>query len=289
MLLSMTGHGQSLVQNSQVRVLAEVRSVNNRFLKTNVSCDLDASHQSKLENLIKKFINRGSVNLKVKSERLLKGGDYKLNDAVIRAYWLQLSEVAGSSQSINVESLLQLPGVVQENVADDYSEVIWPSLEQAVTEALQKHLEMRSQEGAVMQHDMRQNCTAIRTELAEIQRVAPRVIENYSQKIIDRIKSLLEKHDISVQPADVIKEVGIFAERVDISEEIVRLSSHLNLFDSVIDADESNGRKLDFLVQEMLRETNTIGSKANDADIASRVVSIKTSIERIREMVQNVE
>ena len=183
---------------------------------------------------------------------------------------------------------MQLPGVIEENLEDD-SEEIWETIKQAVVESLQKLTEMRSQEGAAMEKNMLQNCDEVRGHLDQIQELAPGVIENYSQKLADRISGLLSGRDITAQPADIIKEVGIFAERVDISEEIVRLKSHLQQFRAVIGGDQSNGRKLDFLVQEMLRETNTIGSKANDAEIATGVVAIKTAIERIREMVQNVE
>ena len=284
----MTGHGQALDQNSQVRVLAEVRSVNNRFLKTHINCDFDVNRQSQLENLVKQHVSRGNVNLKVRAQKLQQSQHYKLNEPVLRAYWLQLSEIAGSSQSVNLESILQLPGVIEENIAEDSDEV-WEAVQQAVSESLAKLTEMRSLEGAAMEKDMRQNCSDVSEHLQRIRELAPGVIENYSQKITDRINGLLAKHDITGQPTDIIKEVGIFAERVDISEEIVRLDSHLEQFRKVLDGEQSNGRKLDFLVQEMLRESNTIGSKANDAEIATRVVAIKTAIERIREMVQNVE
>ena len=136
MLLSMTGHGQASVQNEQVRVVAELRAVNNRFLKTSINCDLDATHQAKLEALVKQHVHRGSVNLRINSQILGGESNYQLNADVIRAYWLQLSEIAGSNQSINVEAILKLPGVVADNVRDDQTERVWPAVEQATTEAL---------------------------------------------------------------------------------------------------------------------------------------------------------
>lgn len=284
----MTGHGQALVQSPAVRVLVEVRSVNNRFLKTHIHCDLDVNRQAQLEVLLKQHLSRGSVNLKIKSEHLQQQEHYRINEAVVRAYWLQLSEIAGNSQRVNIESILPLPGVVRENIADDDAE-LWPVVEQAVTEALHKLSEMRQLEGAVMKADMLQNCDEIQRQLDSIRTLAPAVVDNFAQRMADRITSLLQKYDITTQPADIIREVGIFAERADVSEEIVRLGSHLQQFRQVSEAAESNGRKLDFLVQEMLRETNTIGSKASNSGIAACVISIKTGIERIREMVQNVE
>ena len=289
MLLSMTGHGQASVQNDQVRVVAEMKSVNNRFLKTNINCDLDADHQAKLEILVKQKIKRGSVNLRVKTQFLDSSNECKLNESAIRAYWLQLSEIAGGSQSVNVESVLHLPGVVDNSIDDSMNEAVWPVAEQAVVEALDKLNQMRTVEGEVMQKDMLANADLIAERLGVVEQLAPRVIEGYSKRMTDRINNLLQTHDVSIEPTAIIKEVGVFAEKVDISEETVRLGSHVEQFKQIANAKQSNGKKLDFLVQEMLRETNTIGSKANDVEIANNVVEIKTAIERIREMVQNVE
>lgn len=289
LLLSMTGHGQASVQNDQVRVVAEIKSVNNRFLKTSINCDLDADHQAKLETLIKQKIKRGSVNLRVKTQLLDSSSECRLNESVIRAYWLQLSEIAGSSQSVNVEALLNLPGVIDNSIDDSMNKVVWPVAEQAVLEALQKLDQMRTVEGEVMQKDMLANSDLIAERLKSVEQLAPRVIEGYSRRMTDRINNLLQAHDVSIEPTAIIKEVGVFAEKVDISEETVRLGSHIEQFKQIANAKKSEGKKLDFLVQEMLRETNTIGSKANDVEIANNVVEIKTAIERIREMVQNVE
>ncbi len=289
MLLSMTGHGQASTQNDQVRVVAEVRTVNNRFLKTSINCDLDAAHQSKLESLIKKHVRRGSVNLRVKTQILESGGEHKLNEAALRSYWLQLSEVAGNSQSINIESLLLLPGVVETNIDETLTETVWPLAKQAAIEALESLNQMRKIEGEVMQKDMLANSDLILQHLDSVKQYAPQVIESYSRRMTDRINSLLESHDVTIDPTAIIKEVGVFAEKVDISEETVRLGSHVEQFQKIVNAENSDGKKLDFLVQEMLRETNTIGSKANNVEIAKQVVEIKSAIERIREMVQNVE
>lgn len=285
----MTGHGQATVQNDRVRVLAELKAVNNRFLKTNINCDLDAAHQAKLESLVKQNVHRGSVSLRLKTQLLGGEATYQVNDSVLRSYWLQLSEIAGSAQSINVESLLALPGVIAENVRDDLNGIVWPAAEQATIEALAQLNEMRKLEGGVMQKDMLSNCDVIAQQLESVKNLAPRVITNYSKRMTDRINSLLEAHNVSIQPTDIVKEVGVFAEKCDISEEVVRLGSHIDQFNQVIHGNRSNGKKLDFLIQEMLRETNTIGSKANDVEISNHVVEIKTCIERIREMIQNVE
>ncbi len=288
LLRSMTGHGQALIENDQIRVMAEIKSVNNRFLKTHLHGDLELNLQAHLEGLIKAAISRGSVNLKVKLEHLAHRDSYRVNEAVIRGYWLQLSEIAGSGQHINLESLLNLPGVVTEKIIQDDSEA-WPLIEGAVQQAIEQLQQMREQEGANMLADMLQNCDLIADHLQQIDQLAPQVIVQYEQRLVERINSLMEKYQLEERPADVIREVGLFADKADVAEESVRLNSHLKQFREICQATESNGRKLDFLVQEMLRETNTIGSKASNSDIACHVVSIKAIIERIREMVQNVE
>jgi uncharacterized protein (TIGR00255 family) len=288
MLLSMTGHGEAVVQTDTAQVQVEIRTVNNRFLKLNLNSDLDAAAQAQVEALIKKEIARGSVSLRIKTQ--VSGDEpYRLNEPLLRSYWLQLTEIAGSSQAVNVESLLVLPGVVEDLSKSHDAEAIWPVVKTAVEQAVESLNEMRTREGAAMLRDMQTNCAQIAEQLTKIREMAPAVVENYAKRITDRINGLLEKYDVSVEASDVVREVGIFAERCDFSEETVRLESHLEQFDSILNLPESNGRKLDFLVQEMLRETNTIGSKANNATIATYVVEIKTAIERIREMVQNVE
>ena len=285
----MTGHGEGLQQNDLAQVNVEVRAVNNRFLKLNVFSDLSAKRQTELETMVKSHLNRGSVSVRVRCHIEKSPQDYRLNKELISSYWLQLSEVADGSQPINLESILQLPGVVDDSSSGDDVEELWPLIKQAATDALLQLNEMRHQEGDAMKQDMLANCQKIVGELASVEKLAPRVVEAYGKKMTDRINGMLEKFEVSITPADIVREVGVFAERCDISEEVVRLQNHLGQFNSVVDEPQSNGKKLEFLVQEMLRETNTIGSKANDSDIARHVVEMKTAIERIREMVQNVE
>ena len=283
----MTGHGQARVSKDNVQIAVEIRSVNNRHLKLNVHSDLDVESQTKVEALVRERIHRGSVSLRI-SVKSSGSGAYELNEELVRAYWLQLAEIAGSSQSVNVESVLALPGVVIEKTGVDPTE-LWPSIESAVKEALDGLAAMRTQEGAAMQQDMLGNIDQIETRLASIREQSPKIVEAYSKRLTERIKSLLESNRIEAKEVDVIREVGIFAERVDLAEETVRLQNHLNHFRETVADSAKAGRKLDFLVQEILRETNTIGSKANDSEIAAQVVEVKTAIERIREMVQNVE
>ena len=287
MVNSMTGHGQASVEQDQFRVAVEIRTVNNRFLKTSINTDIGTELESRVEQQLKATLRRGSVSVRIKTENLQSGQRARLNSDVIQSYWTQLSEIAGGSQSINVESLLTLPGVIEDaDTTDD--EELWPVVKKTLEEALHSLVEMRGTEGEAMKVDMVSNIGTIETELTSIEKLAPTVSEAYSKRLTDRINKLLEKFEVTVTASDVIKEVGVFADRTDVSEETVRLATHLEQFRLVIQ-EPTPGKKLDFLVQEMLRETNTIGSKANNSDIAKHVVEIKTAIERIREMVQNIE
>jgi uncharacterized protein (TIGR00255 family) len=284
----MTGHGQATIERDQIRVVVEARSVNNRFLKTSVTSDLGATIDGQVESIVKQRVHRGSVNLRIKTTFLDASNRYRLNEVAIRQYWLQLTEIAQSSQSVNVESVLQLPGVIDETGTTELDDGSWTVIQQAVESAVDRMIEMRAFEGQAMKSDMLANVETIATELDGVRQLAPQVVAQYSDRLTERINKLLSTYDVSITPADVVKEVGVFADRCDVSEETVRLTTHLDQFRAVIEQPRP-GKKLDFLVQEMLRETNTIGSKANDADIARHVVEIKTSIERIREMVQNIE
>jgi uncharacterized protein (TIGR00255 family) len=212
---------------------------------------------------------------------------------VLKGYLAQLDLLLGAraaAESVQIGSLLALPGVVREPTAAlDLLEAHWPVIEATLADALRSLSQMRVDEGRAMAADLAANARAIASELAAVERRAPVVVDAYRVRLTERLNKMLGELGVQIQPADIVREVGIFAERSDIAEEIVRLKSHLEQFNAVMAAHESNGRKLEFLTQEMFRETNTIGSKANDAEIARHVIEIKSAIERMREMIQNVE
>ena len=278
----MTGHGSASAENEQVHVLAEIRAVNNRFLKISVSGEVDAEHQALIEAMVRGRIARGSVNVRLQLQHTGQNTRFEINQQ-------QLDHYCKGLPAELMSSVLMLPGVVSEKTADTQMKDSWPAIEKAMAEALDKFCDMRAKEGEAMRKDLLANCELIDGHSKDVEKLAPLVADGYAKRITDRINRLLEEHDVSVTTADLVREVGVFAERVDISEELVRLASHLEQFRAVAGAEESDGRKLDFLTQELLRETNTIGSKANDAQIASRVVDMKSNIERIREMTQNIE
>ena len=289
----MTGHGEAHRHVDGVSVAVEVRTVNNRYLKfTFRATEGYQSLEPQVESLVRHHIRRGTIQVGLVVNREPRAEDYRLNEVVLQGYLNQIERLAGkaASQGVPIASLLALPGVVREPTAElELIESQWPLIESVLVEALASLDKMRSEEGRTMAGDLTANARAIAAELAAVERRAPQVVEAYRTRLADRLNKLLADLGVQIQPADIVREVGIFAERSDIAEEIVRLRSHLEQFDSVMATQESSGRKLEFLTQEMFRETNTIGSKANDAEIARHVIEMKSSIERMREMIQNVE
>lgn len=288
MLLSMTGHGSAHRHANGVAVSIELRTVNNRYFKLSLrSSDGYASLESQIEELVRRSIKRGTVQVDLRIDRELSADDVSLNLSVLQGYRDKLRQFTG--EPIPWESLLELPGVVVEKTVNDLAEDRWPLIAPVLEEALSRHAQMRRKEGEAMALDLRANCREVALAVEAVAQRAPAVVEAYRARITEKINGLLADVGVRITPGDVVREVGLFAERCDISEELVRLRSHLEQFHATLDEKESNGRKLDFVVQEMFRETNTIGSKANDSEIARHVVRIKTCIERIREMIQNVE
>jgi uncharacterized protein (TIGR00255 family) len=294
MIRSMTGQGIATSQADGAVVTAEVRSVNHRYLKVSTRFpDGFAGLEASVEQVIREKVRRGSmhVNLQISQQEGVESN--QIQESVLANYVTQIQRVAanlGLDQQIQIETLLALPGVIQDAVEEEGKlEKIQPLIEQAIRGAVAQLDEMRIQEGGAMGEDLKQRCDAIEQSLGRIAERAPQLAQLYQNRLWDRINALLSDKNLEVAPADIAKEVGVFAERADISEEIVRLRSHLEQFRKLVAETVVEGRKLEFLTQEMFRETNTIGSKANDAGVARDVIEIKAEIERMREMIQNVE
>lgn len=291
---SMTGFGEAHRREDGLAVSVEVRTINSRYLKiTTRTTEGYGSLEPAVESLVRDRVRRGTIQVNLQIDRAKSPEDYRIDTEVLDRYRRQIEAVClewGSAVPASLDSLLLLPGVVDEDTAGKANaEEHWPLIERTLAEALGNLDRMRAEEGRAMTSDLRANGRAVATCLEEIQRRAPLVAEGYRVRLEERLRKILAEYDLKFDPADVIKEVGLFAERSDISEEIVRLRSHLDQFDALLDSSESAGRKLEFLTQEMFREVNTIGSKANDVEISRQVIEIKAAIERIREMIQNVE
>jgi len=294
MLLSMTGFGEARRESDVAKVCVEIRSVNSRYFKSNIrASDVYQTLEAQIETLLRKRLHRGTINLTLRVEHEHRADEYRLNLVALESYRRQVDQLEREwhlTDSVPLADMLALPGVISEDESfSANAEADWPLIRDTVEEAIQRLSEMRATEGRAMAVDLKTNAEAILVHLDAIEARAPVVVESYRDRLHERVKKLLANTEAKVSPDDLIREVSVYAERSDIAEETVRLRSHIEQFEQLIDAPESVGRKLDFLTQEMVREANTIGSKANDVAISKEVVEVKSRIERIREMVQNVE
>lgn len=296
MLLSMTGFGEARLQDDRRALRAEIRSVNNRHLK--LTCKLSESlsaHEPELERLVRDKVRRGSVQLVVRAETPAKAEDFRLNQTALRSYRDQLLAFldGGPEPPDFLSAIVGLPGVVESSRAsgeEDASES-WPAVSTVVGQAIEAFQKSRATEGRAMQAELLAMGSSISGHLARVADRGPLMIEGYRDRLLERVQGLVSDKGIALQPSDLIREVAIFAERSDIAEEITRLRAHLEQFDQVVrnPNEDAAGRKLEFIVQEMGRETNTIGSKSNDVAISREVVEIKGYLEKIRELIQNIE
>jgi uncharacterized protein (TIGR00255 family) len=294
LLLSMTGFGEARRKDASLAVAAEVRTINSRYFKLVVRCGEGYSALEPLvENLVRGSIKRGTVQVSLRIDRARASDDFKFDTEVLNGYRQQLESLHKlwkSTEPVRVEALLALPGIVNQNVNGPLDVgKDWPAISETLLAAMNNMTLMRREEGRAMATDLAANCSLVSKELDAIEKRAPLVAESYRARLTERLSKVLGEFQITLNAGDLIREISIYAERSDVSEEIVRLRSHLEQFVATLELLESSGRKLEFLTQEMFRETNTIGSKANDVQISRHVIEIKAAIERIREMIQNVE
>lgn len=291
-LQSMTGHGRAQQVDEGLSIDAEVRSVNNRFLKVTYKLHESLAFlENQIEGLVREKVRRGSVHVTLR----LSGGAVamanRVSESTLKSYLDQVVRsvgVQGYLISIELGSILQLPGVLLPNPGSEPEKLTALALS-TLGQALDNLNRMRQIEGQQMGKELTESAAKVRAISDQIEARAPHVLIDYRKRLESRVRSALAEMLPTVGEIDVLREVVQFSDRCDIREEIVRLHSHLEQFHSALGDKESQGRRLDFLIQELARETNTIGAKANDATVAHGVVSIKTTIEQMRELVQNVE
>ncbi len=294
MLKSMTGFGIAEYKDEERTVRVELRSVNNRFLKVDTRLpDILQAFESEIERRIREKINRGTVLLNINYQSLRQESEYVLNSEKLKDYYHLLNDIKkeiDSRERISVNSLILLPGVLQKgkNHAEN-ADVLLSICASLVDDALKKMLEMRAVEGRHLGKDLEQRKEHILSILDKIETRAPIVVQEYNKRLQNRLASLLAGTTVELTDSNLCREIAIFAERCDITEEVSRLKSHLYQLQEAIHSDEPIGRKLDFIVQEMFRETNTMCSKANDSVMLKDLVDIKTEIEKIREQIFNIE
>ncbi len=288
----MTGYGEARFEDPRWTIHAEVRTVNNRHLKLSAKISEPyTAREPEVEQLVREKVKRGTVQLTLRVERPRRPQDYRLNLVALASYRAQLKSVQGYGEQANdLTQLLTLPGVVEDcRLPDQVSDEDWSAIASIVARALDQLHSSRAAEGRVMAAELITLARAINDQLGRIADRGPAVVLNYQKRLTERIQTLVRGQGVTIEPHDLVREVAILADRCDISEEIVRLRAHLNQYIGIVEDHESSGRKLEFVVQEMVREINTIGSKANDVEISLSVVEIKALLEKIRELVQNVE
>ena len=290
MLRSMTGFGAAAGEAAGRALRVEVRAVNHRHLqvKTRVASEVQ-SLEPEIEALVRKRLRRGMVHLNIQVERASTGIEDAIDVEAAERYREVLAELSlrfGGGGAIPVETVLALPGVVSSSAETEIRDS--KSVLKLVGAALDELERMREAEGAALAADLHKNAKAIAKLVARIEKRCPKVVREHHAALAKRAGELLGDSN-AIDPRDLARELALLADKLDVSEELSRLESHLEQLDKFLEAGGDIGRKLDFLVQEIFREANTIGSKCSDAPTAHMVVDVKTHIERLREQVQNVE
>lgn len=289
---SMTGFGRSEVRNEGRVWVAEVRCVNNRYL--DLKMKLPRGYNSLEEKIRKKVATlyvRGRVDL-----FLSVSGDFsdlqevKVNTELAGGYHTALKEMAETFNlplDVSAQSLALFPEVITREQREEDLDLVWPLVEKVIDSALENCTEMRSQEGEVLEKDLQSRLDTFTTTIDTIEKDIPALLEERQKNLGERLEKLLA--NVQLDPARLAQEVAILADKTDVTEEIVRLRCHIRQFDSFLQEAGGVGRKLDFLIQEFLREVNTLASKINDASIAHHTVDLKSELEKMREQVQNIE
>lgn len=292
MVKSMTGFGREHIVANGREIIVEIRSVNHRYYEFTARTPRSYGYlDEKLKAFLKNGITRGKVEVSV-SIYNQEGTDaqIELNEPVASGY---LNALRGSAEKLGLEddltlsSIIRLPDVFTVVKKTDDEEVIWNEVKAVAQVALDRFVEMRNTEGVKMYDDISSRLDFIEQTVGKIEQQSPNVSESYRDRLYAKIKEVIQDRNIDEQR--VLTEVAIFSEKVAIDEETVRLRSHISQFRDLINSNEPVGRKLDFLVQELNREVNTIGSKAQDLSITKMVVDLKSEIEKIREQIQNIE
>ena len=292
MINSMTGFGEGQGRLNGVTYAVEIRAVNNRYFKAKIKLPEPLAFlEEDIEKVLRQELSRGMVNYVLRLKDVPANALFEINEKALRVYIERLSRLGCDDTKcrIDIGSLLGLAGIVTPALPDEQTAKRIKKMVLEITkEAIEKVQQMRQAEGASLAADLEERCEVIRKTLKQIRARSETVLQEYQKKLKKRADGLLAEAKLKLDEETLAREVAVFAERSDISEEIARLGSHLQQFTQSCQTEEQAGRKLDFISQEMLREANTIASKACDTEIVNRVVEIKCQIDRIKEQVQNI-
>ena len=289
---SMTGYGRSQMIINGRDILVEIRSVNHRYYEYNSRIPRAYNYiDEKLKALLKTGISRGKVDVSVTISNI-EGRDTEVavNKGVAEGYINALRSVADElciADDLTLSNLIRLPDVFIVQKTPDNEDEVWCDVSKVAEEALERFVAMRETEGEKMRLDVLEKADFILEMVGQVEELSPQTVVNYREKLYKKLSEILESKDIDQQR--ILTEAAIFSEKIAVDEETVRLRSHISQLRELVNSDESIGRKLDFIVQEMNREVNTIGSKAQDLNITKLVVDMKAELEKIREQIQNIE
>ena len=291
MIKSMTGYGKANISKNLREYQVEIKSVNHRYLDVSIKMPRNLSYlEEEIKKIISEKLTRGKVDVFVTfNNNSLEGREIKINTEIARMYIKELKNLADSEgiiSDIPVTEISKLPDVLNIQINQD-DETIKSELIEVTKQAVNNLVEMRKIEGEKIAQDLQERINDIEEKVKKISSLSTGLIDEYVVKLKMRIKELLE--DQQIDEARLAQEVVIYADKCSIQEEVTRLNSHIYQFRELLQSNESVGKKLDFMIQEMNRETNTIGSKANNLEITNEVINIKTQLENIREQVQNIE
>ena len=292
MIKSMTGYGRAEGTLDGRYIIVEIKSVNHRYFEFNSKITRGYSFlDEKLKTLLQQGISRGKVDVFVSVETLEDADAQVLvNHSVAAGYLNALKELRDKydlRDDITVMGLARYSDIFTVHRTPEDEDQTWECVSQVSRQAMEQLLQMREREGARLKEDLLARAGAILSLVQAVEERSPVTVQEYQQKLLARLQDVL--HDSNIDEQRILTEAAIFADKVAVAEETVRLRSHFDQLHLMLESSEAIGRKLDFLVQEMNRETNTIGSKASDSQIAYMVVNMKAEIEKIREQIQNIE
>ncbi len=292
MLISMTGYGSGTASNESTTVTAEIRSVNNRFYEFSARLPKHLQNRElELKELIKPRVRRGKVNLNLTVDRSSRdAAPARIDVEAARGYHaslLQLKEALGLGGEVTLDMLMKFPDVFSVEEQEVLSEEEWELVTAAVTNAVDSMLNMKEKEGQELTADLAKRIDIMARGIDNVERLMTGRADLERARLLERLQAMISEDKID--PDRLELEIVMLADKMDITEEMVRFRSHTKFFLENLESEESEGRKLSFLLQEMNREANTISSKSYDAEIAHIVVSVKEELERIREQIQNIE
>ena len=291
---SMTGYGDAVSETPEFVLGIDIKAVNNRFLKISSKISDEVSFlQVDLDEAVRKRLARGSIFFTLRFQPTTFSDLYQLNEDVVKKYVAtvkKLREELGSTEDVRLQDILTLPGAIKadDSVIPERAEVLPIALE-TMENALAKMIEMREHEGGNLREELRVRYENGGSLMGEVKKAAPQALEEHFRKLEERTRALLGEQKAGLDEGGVLREAALLAERSDISEEIARMDSHLEQFSETMESTEPVGRKLEFICQEMFRESNTMGSKAPGSEVGRSVVEIKAEVDRLKEQVLNVE